>query len=83
MLQSLEAIFSYRTEEKTPLEELEQAERDKRIRMAIDTLPPGKTADGIYPEQLRGTVPKKDCRGDEPFRGSSRTAVTKGQKEST
>lgn len=39
MLQSLEAIFSYRTEEKTPLEELEQAERDKRIRMAIDTLP--------------------------------------------
>ena len=39
MLQSLEAIFSYRTQEKTPLEELEQAERDKRIRMAIDTLP--------------------------------------------
>ncbi|MCE5205574.1 MAG: RNA polymerase sigma factor [Porphyromonadaceae bacterium] len=39
LLQSLEAIFSYRSEEKTPLEEMEQAERDRRIRMAIDALP--------------------------------------------
>ena len=39
ILQSLEAIFSYRSEEKTPLEDMEQAERDRRIRMAIDALP--------------------------------------------
>jgi RNA polymerase sigma-70 factor (ECF subfamily) len=39
LLQSLEAIFTYRSEEKTPLEELEHAERDRRIRMAIDSLP--------------------------------------------
>ena len=39
LLQSLEAIFSHRSEEKTPLEELEHAERDRRIRMAIDALP--------------------------------------------
>ena len=39
LLQSLEAIFSRRSEEKTPLEELEHAERDRRIRMAIDALP--------------------------------------------
>jgi len=37
--QSLETIFSLRSEEKTPLEELESAERDRRIRMAIDSLP--------------------------------------------
>jgi RNA polymerase sigma-70 factor (ECF subfamily) len=37
--QSLEAIFSLRSEEKTPLEKLESAERDRRIRMAIDSLP--------------------------------------------
>jgi RNA polymerase sigma-70 factor (ECF subfamily) len=39
LLQSLEAIFSHRSEKKTPLEELEHAERDRRIRMAIDALP--------------------------------------------
>lgn len=39
LLQSLEAIFSLRSEEKTPLEELESAERDRRIRVAIDSLP--------------------------------------------
>jgi len=39
LLQSLEAIFSLRSEEKTPLEELENAERDRRIRVAIDSLP--------------------------------------------
>ncbi|MDD4632144.1 MAG: RNA polymerase sigma factor [Proteiniphilum sp.] len=39
LLQSLETIFSHRSEEKTPLEELEHAERDRRIRMAIDALP--------------------------------------------
>ena len=39
LLQSLEAIFSHRSEEKTPLEELEHAERDRHIRMAIDALP--------------------------------------------
>ncbi len=39
LLQSLEAIFSLRSEEKTPLEELEYAERDRRIRRAIDSLP--------------------------------------------
>ena len=37
--QSLETIFSLHSEEKTPLEELESAERDRRIRMAIDSLP--------------------------------------------
>ena len=39
LLQSLEAIFSHRSEEKNPLEEMVQAERDRRIRMAIDSLP--------------------------------------------
>ncbi|MDP3461372.1 MAG: RNA polymerase sigma factor [Bacteroidales bacterium] len=39
LLQSLETIFSLRSEEKTPLEELESAERDRRIRKAIDSLP--------------------------------------------
>lgn len=39
LLQSLEAIFSLHSEEKTPLEELEYAERDRRIRRAIDSLP--------------------------------------------
>lgn len=39
LLQSLEAIITQRSEEKTPLEELESAERDRRIRRAIDTLP--------------------------------------------
>ncbi len=39
LLQSLETILFHRSEEKTPLEELELAERDKRIRMAIDSLP--------------------------------------------
>ncbi|MBK5195940.1 MAG: RNA polymerase sigma factor [Proteiniphilum sp.] len=39
MLQSLEALFTLRSEEKTPLEELESAERDRRIRQAIDSLP--------------------------------------------
>jgi RNA polymerase sigma-70 factor (ECF subfamily) len=37
--QSLETIFSLHSEEKTPLEKLESAERDRRIRMAIDSLP--------------------------------------------
>ncbi len=39
LLQSLEVIFSLHSEEKTPLEELESAERDRRIRRAIDSLP--------------------------------------------
>ena len=39
LLQSLEAIFSLRSADKTPLEELESAERDRRIRRAIDSLP--------------------------------------------
>jgi RNA polymerase sigma-70 factor (ECF subfamily) len=39
LLQSLEAIFTLRSEEKTPQEELESAERDRHIRMAIDSLP--------------------------------------------
>ena len=39
LLQSLETILFHRSEEKTPLEKLELAERDKRIRMAIDSLP--------------------------------------------
>lgn len=39
MLQSLEPFFALRSEEKNPLEELESAERDKRIRKAIDSLP--------------------------------------------
>ena len=39
LLQSLETIFSLRSEEKTPLEELEYAERNKRIGEAIDSLP--------------------------------------------
>ncbi|MFA6736958.1 MAG: RNA polymerase sigma factor [Saccharofermentanales bacterium] len=39
MLQSLEALFTLRSEEKNPLEELESAERDRRIRKAIDSLP--------------------------------------------
>lgn len=39
MLQSLEPFFALRSEEKKPLEELESAERDKRIRKAIDSLP--------------------------------------------
>jgi len=39
LLQSLEAIFSLHSEEKTALEELEYAERDRRIRRAIDSLP--------------------------------------------
>lgn len=39
LLQSLEAIFTLNSEEKTPLEELESAERDRHIRMAIDSLP--------------------------------------------
>lgn len=39
VLQSLETLFTLRSEEKSPLEELESAERDRRIRKAIDTLP--------------------------------------------
>lgn len=39
LLQSLEALFILRSEEKTPLEELESTERDRRIRKAIDSLP--------------------------------------------
>jgi len=39
LLQSLEALFTLRSEEKNPLEELESAERDRRIRQAIDSLP--------------------------------------------
>ena len=38
LLQSLEAIFSLRSEEKTPLEELEQAERDRKDQTARDEL---------------------------------------------
>jgi len=39
LLESLEALFTLRSDEKTPLEELESAERDRRIRKAIDSLP--------------------------------------------
>ena len=39
LLDSLEALFTLRSDEKTPLEELESAERDRRIRKAIDSLP--------------------------------------------
>lgn len=39
LLQSLEDIFHKPGSEKTPLELLEEAERDERIRKAIDSLP--------------------------------------------
>src|SRR5690554_6876483 len=39
VLQSLETLFTLRSDEKNPLEEMESAERDRRIRKAIDTLP--------------------------------------------
>ncbi|MDD2513587.1 MAG: RNA polymerase sigma factor [Proteiniphilum sp.] len=39
LLQSLETFFSVKSDQKTPLEELESAERDQRIRVAIDSLP--------------------------------------------
>ncbi|NCC62618.1 MAG: RNA polymerase sigma factor [Verrucomicrobiae bacterium] len=39
LLQSLEALFTLRSEDKNPLEELESDERDRRIRRAIDSLP--------------------------------------------
>jgi len=39
LMQSLEALFTLRSEDKTPLEELESTERDRRIRQAIDSLP--------------------------------------------
>lgn len=38
LLQSLEDIFSRPSSEKTPLEQLEESERDQRIRKAIDSL---------------------------------------------
>ena len=38
-LQSLEDIFYKPSGEKTPLEQLEESERDQRIRKAIDSLP--------------------------------------------
>jgi RNA polymerase sigma-70 factor (ECF subfamily) len=39
VLQSLETLFTLRSDEKNPLEEMESIERDRRIRKAIDTLP--------------------------------------------
>ncbi|WP_436415902.1 RNA polymerase sigma factor [Petrimonas sp.] len=39
LLQSLEDIFFKPSSEKTPLEQLEEWERDQRIRKAIDSLP--------------------------------------------
>lgn len=39
LLLSLENIFNYYSNEKTPLEQLEAAERDRLIKVAIDRLP--------------------------------------------
>lgn len=39
LLQSLEDVFTKPSSEKTPLEQLEESERDQRIRKAIDSLP--------------------------------------------
>ncbi len=39
LMQSLENIFFKSSDEKTPLEQLEESERDKRIKKAIDSLP--------------------------------------------
>lgn len=39
LLQSLEDVFYKPSNEKTPLEQLEESERDQRIRKAIDSLP--------------------------------------------
>lgn len=39
LLQSLEDVFAKPSSEKTPLEQLEESERDQRIRKAIDSLP--------------------------------------------
>lgn len=39
LLQSLEEVFYKISGDKTPLDELEDSERDQRIRKAIDTLP--------------------------------------------
>jgi RNA polymerase sigma-70 factor (ECF subfamily) len=39
LLQSLEDIFHKPSNEKTPLEELEELERDQHIRKAIESLP--------------------------------------------